>query len=325
MGDEYKKLRLAAVQANPVFLDREKTVEKACALIREAGANGADVVGFPESFLPSHPGWLDYLNGVGERALGFGRELFKNAVVIPSQATDDLCQACRDAGCIAVIGMTEKRPRTTGTMWNTQLFIDRTGRILGKHQKLVPTIGERLVHTGGSGSTLRVMETHFGGLSALICGENSNPLAVFATATGYPVVHVASWPQHFSPTSDMSDSAVLVARSLAYQLKAFVISACGVVTDELIENYGVVGEDRERLVRQKSVSASCITGPRGQVLAGPLPPGEGILYCDVMTEDVIVPKLMLDYAGHYTRQDIFSLQIKDGARCVMSFGPDIVS
>jgi hypothetical protein len=87
----------------------------------------------------------------------------------------------------------------------------------------------------------------------------------------------------------------------------------------------VTGEDRERLIRQKSVSASCITGPRGQVLAGPLPPGEGILYCDVSTEEVIIPKLMLDYAGHYTRQDVFSVQIRDGAKCVMSFGSDGVS
>jgi len=78
VGDQYKKLRLAAVQAAPVFLDREASIEKACRLIREAGENGADVIGFPEGFIPTHPGWFNYINGVGEQALRFSRELFKN-------------------------------------------------------------------------------------------------------------------------------------------------------------------------------------------------------------------------------------------------------
>ena len=309
MGDSYKKLRLSAVQAAPVFLDREASVEKACRLIREAGENGADVIGFPEGFIPTHPGWFNYINGVGEQALRFSRDLFKNAVEIPSSATDKLCEACRDANIVAVVGMNEKRPRTTSTMWNTQLFIDQTGQILGKHQKLVPTNGERLVHTGGHGSTLKAVQTHFGAISGLICGENSNPLAQFAVAVDYPVVHVASWPAHFSPTSDMEDSSILTARSLAYQLKAFVISSCAVVTDELIAIYDPTPKDRVQLEGLKNVGGTCIVGPRGKVLAGPMGPGEGILYCDVDIQDVIIPKLIHDFAGHYNRPDIFSVAI----------------
>jgi len=309
VGDQYKKLRLAAVQAAPVFLDREASIEKACRLIREAGENGADVIGFPEGFIPTHPGWFNYINGVGEQALRFSRELFKNAVEIPSPATDRLCEACRDANIVAVVGVNEKRPRTTSTMWNTQLFIDRTGQILGKHQKLVPTNGERLVHTGGHGGTLQAVQTHFGAISGLICGENSNPLAQFAIAVDYPVVHVASWPAHFSPTSDMEDSSILAARSLAYQLKAFVISSCAIVTSELIDAYDPAPKDRAQLEQLKNVGGTCIVGPRGKILAGPMGPGEGILYCDVDTQDVIIPKLIHDFAGHYNRPDIFSVAI----------------
>jgi aliphatic nitrilase len=194
-------------------------------------------------------------------------------------------------------------------MWNTQLFIDRTGQILGKHQKLVPTNGERLVHTGGHGGTLKAVQTHFGAISGLICGENSNPLAQFAIAVDYPVVHVASWPAHFSPTSDMEDSSILAARSLAYQLKAFVISSCAVVTDELIDAYDPTSKDRDQLESLKKVGGTCIAGPRGKLLAGPMGPGEGILYCDVDTQDVIIPKLIHDFAGHYNRPDIFSVAI----------------
>lgn len=315
MGDNYKKLRLAAVQAAPVFFNREASVEKACRLIREAGESGADVIGFPEGFIPTHPGWFNYMNGVGEHALLFSRELFKNAVEIPSPATDELCMACRDANIVAVVGVNEKRPRTTSTMWNTQLFIDRTGEILGKHQKLAPTNGERLVHTGGSGSTQKAVQTHFGALSGLICGENSNPLAQFSIAVDYPVVHVASWPAHFSPTSDMEDSSILTARSLAYQLKVFVISSCAIVTDELISLYGPLPDkDREQLEKLKNVGGTCIAGPRGKLIAGPMGPGEGILYCDVDTQDVIIPKLIHDFAGHYNRPDIFTVAIHDEER-----------
>lgn len=310
MGDTYAKLRLAAVQAAPVFLDREASVEKACRLIREAGANGADVVGFPEGFIPTHPGWFNCLNGVSPPALLLSRELFKNAVEIPSPATDRLCEACRDASVMAVIGLNEKRPQTTSTMWNTQLFIGKSGEILGKHQKIVPTNGERLVHTGGSGDTLKAVQAEFGAVSGLICGENSNPLAAFAVAVDYPVVHVASWPAHFSPTSDMQESSILTARSLAYQLKAFVISSCAIVTDEIIARYGNGDENRAHLERLKSLGGTCIAGPRGTILAGPMGAGEGILYCDVDTQDVIIPKLIHDFAGHYNRPDIFSVSIR---------------
>lgn len=312
MGDTYKKLRLAAVQAAPVFLDREASIEKACRLIREAGNNGADVIGFPEGFIPTHPGWFNYMNGVSAHALRYSRELFKNAVEVPSPETDALCRSCREANIVAVVGMNEKRPGTTGTMWNTQLFIDRSGEIIGKHQKLMPTNGEKFVHTGGRGDTVGAVRTHFGALSGLVCGENSNPLAQFAISVEYPVVHVASWPAHFSPTSDMQDSSILVARNLAYQLKTFVISSCAIVTDELIEAYDPAPADREQLKKLKDVGATCIAGPRGTLLAGPMGPGEGILYCDVNTEDVIIPKFIHDFAGHYNRFDLFSVAIANG-------------
>jgi aliphatic nitrilase len=311
MGDTYKKLRLAAVQAAPVFLDRDASVEKACRFIREAGDHHADVIGFPEGFIPTHPNWCNYLPPSGTKSLRLSRELFKNSVEVPSPATDRLGQACRDASVVAVIGMCEKRPDTTGTMWNIQLFIDRTGDIIGKHQKLVPTHGERLVHTPGA-DMMAPVRTHFGGLSGLMCGENSNPLAAFALSLGYPVVHVASWPAHFGQTHHMQDSILASTRGLAYQLKAFCINACSIVTDEMIETYALTDEDRAILHKFKETGAASIIGPRGQILAGPMGPGEGILYCDVDCEDVLIPKLMHDFAGHYNRPDLFQVAIADG-------------
>jgi hypothetical protein len=180
MGDTYPRLRIAAVQAAPVFLDREATVDKACRLIREAGKNKAQLVGFPEGFIPAHPVWFHFHPVLSPDSLKWGTELFKNAVEIPSPATDALCRAAREANTYVVMGLCERRPNTTGTMYNTQLFIDRFGRIVGKHQKIQPTIGERLVHTGGFGDTMCAFDSEFGRISGLICGEDQNPkVAIF--------------------------------------------------------------------------------------------------------------------------------------------------
>lgn len=313
MGDTYKKLRLAAVQAAPVFLDREGSIDKVCRLIREAGANGADVIGFPEGFVPTHPGWFNFIPDVGDQALLLSRELFKNAVEVPSPATDALCRACRDANIVAVVGINEKMPRTTGTMYNTQLFIDRSGDILGKHQKMVPTNGERLVHTGGHGSTMRAYHTHFGAISGMLCGENSNPLATFALSVHYPVVHVAGWPAHFNSSYVMQESIMAATRGLAYSLKAFVINACAVVTDQLIDAYALTPADRDYLNAAKQRGGASIIGPKGQVLAE-MGPGEGILYGDVDIQDVIIPKLIHDFAGHYNRPDVFRVALASEER-----------
>jgi nitrilase len=131
------------------------------------------------------------------KSLEWGTELFKNAAEIPSPATEALCQAAREAGTYVVIGVCERRAYTMGTMYNTQLFSDKRGRIIGKHQKVQPTIGERLVHTGGFGDTMGAFEAEFGPISGLICGESRNPSAVFTLAADSSVLHVACWPHFF--------------------------------------------------------------------------------------------------------------------------------
>ncbi len=309
MSDNLGKAKLAAVQASSVFLDREASIEKACAIIREAGANGADLIGFPEGFIPAHPTWFHFLPTSSPKALGFSRDLFLNSVEIPGPATEALCRACREANVIAVIGVCEKIPDTTGTMYNTQLFIDRTGAILGKHQKIMPTLGERIVHTGGFGDTMRAYRTPFGNVGGLICGENLNPLAIFSLAAMNTVVHVASWPAHFNHGTWMQDCIEIASRAIGYQMKAFVINGVGVVSDEMIEAYAQTDEDRAYMERAKGTGAATIVGPKGQDIAGPLEPGDGILYAEVDLDGVLIPKVTQDFGGHYNRFDIFSLHV----------------
>jgi aliphatic nitrilase len=196
MGDSYATIRAAAVQATPVFLDRESTIAKACSLIREAGRAGARFIVFPEGFVPSHPIWFNFHVAGGKLATDMNVELFKNAVEVPSQAIDRVCRAAREANAYVVLGVCEKLPNTIGTLFNTQVFIGPSGDYLGKHQKLMPTSTERLVHSNGTAETFGAVQTDFGPVSGLICGENSNPLAIFALAAEGSRVHAMSWPNH---------------------------------------------------------------------------------------------------------------------------------
>jgi nitrilase len=313
MADAYPTIKLAAVQAAPVWLDREATVKKACNFIGEAGGNGADIIGFPENFISGYPAWYYFHPATTPKSMEFARELFKNAVEIPSKATEELCKAAREARVYVVMGLNERKPNTTGTVYNTNLIISKDGQIVGKHQKLVPTISERLVHANGSGSTLRTFPSEFGPISSLICGENANPFAVAVMASEYPVVHVANWPTNFVPQYiPMPDSTLMVSRSIAYSCKCFVISSCGVNSAELIEKLPLTDEDREMLRDTQLTGGSAIIAPGGVVLVGPWTGHEeGILYAEADLEKTVHGRLIHDFGGHYNRADVFSLYVND--------------
>src|SRR5262249_36340233 len=314
MGDAYGVVKVAAVQAASVFLDREGSTEKACRLIREAGRDGARVIGFPEGFIPAHPVWYHHHAATGALSNRLATELFKNAVEIPGPETAALSEAARDANAYVVMGVCEKMPNTLGTMFNTQIYFGPDGALIGKHQKIMPTVGERLVHTGGYGDTFGAFQTEFGPMSGLICGENSNPLAVFALTAEGTRIHVMSWPNHFPVSGDpLRDRVAIDARSFAQMSKAFVIAACGTVDERMVEM--LKGDaDTEKFLRDPdSCGGSCIVAPNSRVIAGPMGAEEGILYADCNLEIGIQMKLRHDFAGHYNRPDIFHLQINRSA------------
>lgn len=315
MGDKFEKVKLAAVQASPVFLNREATVDKACRLIKEAGEAGANFVGFPESFIPGHPVWyLFEISAAGSRAMDLATELYKNSVVIPGPDTDKLCAAAREAGVYVVIGLCEKKADQTGTMYNTQLFIGPNGQILGKHQKLVPTLTEKMVHTGGSGRYLRTFPTEYGPVSGMICGENTNPLGVAVMASEYTRIHVASWPHHFMPGhwASMHQSIEIASRNVAYACKAFVIAAAGVVNQEMIDLMAITDSDRAFLRDPLKTGGSIIIDPTGNIIAGPLNGDvEGILYADVDLEQTVRDHFVHDFGGYYNRADQLHLVVND--------------
>jgi len=304
-------VRGAAVQAAPVFLDRDQTVEKAIALIEEAGDNGAQVVGFPEGFIPAHPIWFHFSSGTDIPATRLSVQLFKNSIEVPGPEIDALAAAAKRAGTYVVMGVCEKRPGTFGSMYNTQVFISPTDGYLGKHQKLVPTVGERLVHAPGGPDTFGVFPSPFGPLSGLMCGENSNPLAIFALTADNTRIHVMAWPNHFpKPALPMPEISLTAARAFAQMSKAWVISASAVVDDRVRDMVALTDADRDYLARDDIGGGSCIVAPDTRVVAGPTVGNEElILYADMDLDVGVRMKLRHDLAGHYNRPDVFRLLI----------------
>jgi aliphatic nitrilase len=311
VGDAELVVRGAAVQAAPVFLDREATVEKAIALIEEAGANGAEIVGFPEGFIPAHPIWFHFHSGTDKPATRMSVELFKNSVQVPGPEIGALAAAAKRAGTYVVMGVCEKLPGTFGSMYNTQVFISPSDGYVGKHQKLVPTVGERLVHRAGGPETFGVFPSPFGPVSGLMCGENSNPLAIFALTAEATRVHVMAWPNHFpKPALPMPEISLTAARAFAQMSKAWVISASAVVDDRIREMVPLREEDRDYLARTDIGGGSCIVAPDTRVVAGPaVGNDELILYADMDMEVGVRMKLRHDLAGHYNRPDVFRLLV----------------
>ncbi|MGD8540564.1 MAG: nitrilase-related carbon-nitrogen hydrolase, partial [Candidatus Aminicenantes bacterium] len=188
MGDIFPKFKAAAVQAAPVFLDREASIDKACSLIETAGENGADLIVLPEVFVPGGPYWAWHMT-LGE-GMKFSAELFHNSVDVPGEGTARIGEMAKKYGSHVVIGVNE---RVNKSIYNTLLFFDREGTLFGKHRKLKPTGSEKLVWGEGDGSTHKVYETDIGRMGGLICGEHTMALPGYTLAAMGEQVHIASW------------------------------------------------------------------------------------------------------------------------------------
>ncbi|MFE7420273.1 nitrilase-related carbon-nitrogen hydrolase [Rhodococcus sp. NPDC057529] len=301
-----RKIRVAGVQAEPAFLDLDKSTAKAIDLIERAGAEGADLIGFPETFIPSYPNWYETL-GESPKSRNFDRELFKNSVEIPGEHISAVASACARARVNAVVGVNERRNGATGTMWNTNVHINREGVIVSKHQKYVPTTGERQVHAPGNTGYLNSFKTDFGTVSALICGENSNPLGLYAAALSYPVVHVSSWPAYFYPYFPMHHAIQTASAGLAYSLKTFVVASVARIPENYIDAVAETDEQREFLIQERALKkGALVIDPTGKVVADGSGSDDELLIVDIDLEDVVIPKMVADFAGHYNRPELFA-------------------
>lgn len=298
---------VAAVQATPVFLDRDATTEKACALVKEAAAAGAELVVFPEAFIPTYPDWVWRVPAWGDGR--FTDRLRDQAVDVPGPVTARLGEAARDAGAYLAVGVNE---RDGGTLYNTLLYLAPDGSIAGRHRKLVATGGERTIWGNGDGSTLDVVHTPFGTVGGLICWENYMPLARAAMyAQGVDV--------YLAPTWDNSDAWLATLQHIAKEGRVYVLGVTPVLRGSDVSED--LRGDTYRPEDWMSRGNTTIVGPDGAVLAGPLIGEEGILYADIDLNRIRQERHEFDVDGHYARPDLFTLQVNTRAQQMVTFQP----
>jgi len=298
-------MKVATAQITPIFLNKKKTVEKACDAIIEAGKKGTKLIVFPEAFISGYPDWVWMIpNSKGPELNKLYSILVENAISVPDDSTEKLCKAAKDANINVVMGMHEKNSETSGaSLYNALLFINDKGEIIGKHRKLIPTGGERLIWAQGNGSTLKTYNTSAGKIGGLVCWEIYMPLARNAMYENGTQILV-------SPTWDKSENWILSMQHIAREGGVFLISSCMALRINDIPNEydfkNLYPDDREWI----NVGNSCIVAPSGKIIAGPLEAEEGILYADIDLSDIISAKRLFDVVGHYSRPDVFDFKVK---------------
>ncbi|MCZ0985530.1 carbon-nitrogen hydrolase family protein [Streptomyces diastatochromogenes] len=318
------RFKAAAVQSSPVFLDPAATVDKAVALLAEAASHGAELVVFPEVFIPGYPYWNWTMNPV--QGSPWFERLWRASVDIPGPHVDALRAAARRHGVVVVIGVNERSPQSLGVLYNTLLIIGSDGELLGVHRKLVPTWAEKLTWTGGDGSSLKVHSTSVGPLGALACGENTNTLARFTLLAQGELVHAAGYialpvaPEDY----DMADAIAVRTAAHSFEGKLFSVVACSTISPEIVDTVAGDDEDVRRMLARPRSALSGIFGPDGRPVTEPLVDDEGIVYADIDLAKCIQPKQMHDIVGHYNRFDVFRLHVDNTPRTPVTFTTDPV-
>jgi len=312
------RFKIAAVQACPMYLDRDATIGKACRLISEAGAAGAHLAVFPEAFVPGYPLWVWFVPAGHTHPLReLYAELVANAVTVPSEATQRLCDAAREAGVAVAMGINEVNSEASGTtIYNTLLYISADGTILGKHRKVMPTGGERLVWALGDGSDLEVYDLPFGRLGGLLCWENYMPLARYAMSAWGAEIFVA-------PTWDRGEPWLSTMRHVAKEGRCYVVGCCTPMRiDDIPDRLAFKEKYLAGAEGWINPGDSVIVDPDGKLVAGPASQQETILYADVDRSRITGPRWQLDIAGHYARPDIFELIVHRKPKRFLTMAPD---
>jgi nitrilase len=323
MSIEHPRFRAAAVQAAPAFLDLDAGVDKAVSLIGEAATNGAQLIGFPETWLPGYP-WFIWLDSPAW-GLQFFQRYHDNSLAYGTPQAQRLVAAAREHGITVVMGLSE---RQGGSLYIAQWMIGPDGETIAQRRKLKPTHVERTVFGEGDGSDLSVYDTALGRLGGLCCWEHLQPLSKYAMYAQNEQVHVGAWPSFSLYTGaayalgpEVNTSA---SRIYAVEGGCFVVAPCATVSAEMIEL--LCTDDTKRALLQPGGGHARIFAPDGQQMHESLAPeAEGLVYADLDLGMIPLAKAAADPAGHYARPDVTRLLLNKtpGDRVVPFAAPGV--
>jgi nitrilase len=292
-------VKVACVQAESVYFDRAATIDKIDALAAEVAGNGARLALFPETFIPVYPSsrWARHLAGWdGGNARPLYGRLARESLEVPGPDSDRLSEIARTRGLWLAVGANELE---RGTIYNALLVYSPAGELALHHRKLMPTNHERLVWGLGNASGLEAIQTDAGKVGGLICWENLMPLA-------RSVLYETGVEVYLAPTADDSDDWHDSIRHIARESRAFVLSSCVFARASSYPDYVPLADGDELVGR----GGSAILGPDGTYLAGPLWDEEGVLYAELDPQTLYEARQRFDPAGHYSRPDVFRLEIR---------------
>jgi nitrilase len=308
--------KVAVVQASPVLLDRDQTVQLAVKLTDEAAGQGAELVVFTETFIPGYPVWMWRLRPGGDWGVTekIHARLLENAVSLQRGDLTPLFEAAKRNNVTIVCGINERDDDfSRSTIYNTVVFIGPDGTLLNRHRKLMPTNPERMVWGFGDASGLKVVDTPVGRIGALVCWENFMPLARYALyAQGIDI--------YIAPTYDSGDGWIGTLQHIAREGCCWVIGSGNVlkgsdIPDDFPEKDRLYPNPEEWVNGGDSV----VIAPKGGIVAGPLRQEKGILYAEIDRARVAIARKSLDIAGHYARPDIFKLHVNTEAQSPVVF------
>lgn len=298
MAIDYPSYKVASVQAAPVYLNLDATVEKACSLIEQAASNGAKLIAFPEAFIPGYPWWI-WLGTTMENSIKFFEMLYGNAVTIPSDAVRKISATARNNEAYVCISVTEL---DGGSLYLTQLWFDPQGNLIGKHRKFKPTNAERAIWGDGCGSMAPVFDTELGRLGGLQCAEHMIPLNISAMNSLTEQVHVSSWPA-FMPDGNSLFSRLAcetAARNYAIVNQAFSLMSSQIFTQEM-QDLLCEREDQLGVIEIGGGCTKIFTPQGGQTVGNEVPyDEEGIAYANIDLSVIPSGKFVLDPVGHYS-------------------------